>query len=181
MNSGNTALSIPSTTYTLSSTLLTAPQASSTLLSAYTAYFGGTATDTVSTTGALTLQDADNAWSGLSTPTRNLTLFAGTTTTWTATDTGAYTPGAIMTFSGTVKDVRCLASSTAAFLGVTPYIGSTAMTPSYFVASNTVGKISFTSNNTFTAGQELGMYVGTSTAVTANVYARCTFEIVQTS
>lgn len=164
--------------------VMQAPQASSTLFSAQgTSWFGGTATDTFATTGALTLQDADNSWSGISTPTRYLTL-SQASTTWgvgTTSNQQVLQGSVIATFAGTIKNAKCLASSTAAFLGIAPFIGATSLTPSYFVASNTVGTETFTSNNTFTTGQQIGMYAGTSTALTNNLGVVCTFQVVQTS
>jgi hypothetical protein len=150
-------------------------------LSAYQAFFGGTATDTIATNGTLTLQDADNSWSGITTPTRYLTLETSSSSWAAATNTGPYVPSTVAPFAGTVKNIKCLASSTAAFLGITAFIGSTNMTPSYFVASNTVGTITLTGNNTFTAGQQIGLYAGTGTAATANQSVQCTFSILQTS
>jgi hypothetical protein len=211
MNSGNTAVTTAGAGYTITSTLLSATQASTTLISNFgTAYFGGSSTTTIDKTGAITTplyatstfnggvllqasstlsglftaEDTNNSWFGISSPTRNLTLSQASSTTWgtgTTSNPQVIAGSVIATFSGTIKTARCLASSTNAFLGVTPFIGSTAMTPSYFVASNTVGTMTFTGNNTFTAGQQIGMYVGTSTSFGGNSGVVCTYTAVQTS
>lgn len=154
--------------------------ASTTGISATQAWFGGTATTSIDSTGKLTVQDTNNSWSGIVSPTRSFVLQTGTTTTWTATTSGAYVPTITMPFAGTLKQVRCQATSTIAFLTVMPRINHTATTPSSFVSSSTVGVIKFTANNTFVAGDVISIYVGTSTAHAATSDT-CTFDAIQTS
>lgn len=134
----------------------------------------------VSAAGEIVGYDLAKAWNGRITPTRRLSLSTATTTTWTGTTTGAYVPSITLPFTGTLRDMYCSASTTAAFLGVAPFIGTTALTPNYAIASTTVGIVSFTANNTFNQGDVLSLYVGTSTAVTANQSVSCTFDLTET-
>lgn len=45
-----------------------------------------------------------------------------------------------------------------------------------FVASSTEGTVTLSTNNTFTAGEPLLFYVGTTTNIASNVYGGCTFK-----
>lgn len=123
--------------------------------------------------------DVDNAWNGMITPTRYLSLGTATTTSQSGTSTAAYDPAVTLPFAGTLENVICNATTTSAFLGIQPYIGTTAL--SYLIASNTPGVFKFTASNTFTQGQLLSFAYGTNTASTANVGVYCTFAAVQTS
>lgn len=155
--------------------------ASTTLFSSFgTSYFGGTATSTFNSVGTLTLQDADNGYSAIATPTRYLTFAYGTSTTMTGTSSASASPSAVAPFAGTIKSVQCLATSTNAFINNSFYVGTTAVVPD-IVASNTLGVITPTSNNTFTKGQTITMLYGSSTASALNQGGNCTLSVIQTS
>ena len=150
--------------------------ASSTQFSAATEMFY------INSVGRVQAKDTTNGWSGVVSPTHSFGFTMATTTTWTGTSSAAYViaAGTSMPFAGTLRSVYCNATTTGAYLGVKPFIGTSAPTPSYFVASNTPGIISFTANNTFTKGQVISAYVGSSTAATANVGITCTFDATET-
>lgn len=136
----------------------------------------------ITTTGKVVAYDtvALNPWEGILTPTRSFGLGTGTTTTWTATTSGAYVPQLTMPFAGTLRSAQCTASTTAAFFGVAVYINQTLVSPAYFVASSTEGIIKFTSSNTFARGDIVSAYFGTTTSAAANVSASCTFGATET-
>lgn len=145
----------------------------------------GTATSTtfglrIDSDGKIVGWDATNKWTGTISPTRYFDLGAGTTTTWTATTSGEYVPQIVMPFAGTLRQTRCTATSSAAFLGVSVYINTTKVSPAYFVASSTEGLITFTANNTFSAGDVVRAYFGTSTQSTSNRSVDCTFGATET-
>ena len=133
----------------------------------------------VDSNGKIVGRDTTNGWIGVLSPTRAFGLSTATTTTWTATTSGAYVPYITMPFSGTLRTMNCTASSTNAFLGVAPFINAAVPTPSYVVASSTVGTTTFSAGNTFNMGDRVGMYVGTSTAHTA-LGVSCTFRVTET-
>lgn len=131
----------------------------------------------IDSNGRVQAKDTTNAWSGVVSPTRSFVLTSGTTTTWTASTTGsAYSPFLVMPFAGTLRQARCSVDS---FLGVNVTIGGSNVTPSYFVASSTVGVEKFTAGNTFTAGQKILANVGTTTTATATSIS-CTFDVTET-
>lgn len=134
----------------------------------------------IDSAGRVQAKDTTNAWSGVVSPTRYFVLETATTTTWTATTSAAYVPYLTMPFTGVLRDARCTASSTASFLGVAPRIAGVKTTPSYFVASTTVGQVKFTANNTFTTGQRIDMYVGTTTTDANALRMSCTFGATET-
>ncbi len=136
--------------------------------------------DSASSTGEVEGTDVVNSWGGRITPTRSFVLSTATTTTWGGTTTPSYVPFLVMPFAGTLRDMRCLATSTQAFLGIAPRINGTKTTPSYTVASTTVGQTKFTSNNTFTAGQRIDIYVGTTTTDANATGVSCTFTTTET-
>lgn len=132
-------------------------------------------TVTASSTGAIT-------YGGVISPLRGFVLSTATTTTWTASTTNsAYTPMMTMPFTGILRNVICSATSTQAFLGINIFINSTAVAPSYFVASSSEGTIAFTGANTFVPGDVIGMNVGTSTTDTNAKSVSCTLQATQTS
>lgn len=141
----------------------------------------GAPTFYINSLGGITAKDVASGLSGILSPVQHLTLATATTTTWGGTTTPAYVPVAVAPFAGTLKDVRCLASSTAAFLGIQPLINGAVTAPSYFVASNTVGIITFTGSNTFTIGQSLSFFAGTTTLDTHANGVSCTFDVIQTT
>lgn len=135
----------------------------------------------ISSTGEVVALDTTNVWNGRLSPTRSFVLFVATTTTWTASTTNsAYTPRLTMPFAGTVRQVRCAATSTTSFIGVNPFINTAPMTPSYFVASTTVGRILFTAANTFSAGDVIGANFGTTTTDANAKSVTCTFDVTET-
>lgn len=199
MNSANTALSNESTfTYlaTNSQDLLTLANASTTALTVgnYGNFAGklgvGSTTPAfpfsvqtvgsefyITSTGEVVGRDQTNAWTGRISPTHNLALATGTTTTWTASSTGAYSPFVVAPFAGTIQDIRCLTD--AGFLGVNVQIAGSSLTPAYLVASTTVGKVAYTASNTFTIGQKISMDVGTTTTSVAKTIS-CTLDVTET-
>ena len=130
--------------------------------------------------GATTTATTSEGYSGRISSWRYLSLSAATTTTWTASTSRAYIPFVTAPFTGTIRDVSCTASSTGAFIGVAPYIGTTPTTPSYFVASSTVGRVVFTANNTFSVGQSIGAVFGTTTTDSNARNVQCTFRVTET-
>ena len=161
------------------------------LNSAGTTFVGGVATTTnggiandilsLTTTGALNIKDIATAYTGVVSPVQHLTMTWATTTSWTGTTSQAYAScdTVFAPFSGTVQDIRCVASSTKSFLGIQPLINGGATTPSYLVASSTVGTTTLTGGNTFTSGQLIAMYVGTTTSDTSALAGECTFDITE--
>jgi hypothetical protein len=143
----------------------------------------GTATSTVTNfkidkNGKLNVLDVNNQWKGVVGPTRSFALTTGTTTAWTASTTSSgYSPFIIMPFTGTLRDVRCALDQS--FLGVNVQVNGSNATPSYFVASSTVGTVAFTAGNTFTAGQKVLANFGTTTTA-STLGASCTFDATET-
>jgi hypothetical protein len=112
--------------------------------------------------GATTTATTSEQYVGRISPWRYLTLSTATTTAGVASTTGsAYSPYVIAPFSGTIRQVRC--STDTSFLGVNTQIAGSNTAPSYFVASTSVGTVTFTGSNTFTVGQKILMNVGTTT------------------
>lgn len=136
----------------------------------------------ITPTGKVVGYDLANGWDGRINPTRSFAITTASTTWGVGTTTSQYFIAGAMTmpFAGTLRTAQCNATSTQAFLGIQPLIGATAPAPAYFVASSTAGLIKFTATNTFTAGQTIGMYVGTSTASTNNIGVTCTFQVTET-
>ena len=141
-----------------------------------------TTTNATSTTnyssGTISGLDKTYGYLGVVSPLKTLLLGSATTTDWTASTSGAYIPFWVATFNGTIRNVRC--STDTSFLGVNIYIGaSTSITPSYFVASTTVGTITTTATNTFTAGQIISASFGTTTTSLASKIS-CSLGITET-
>lgn len=141
----------------------------------------GAATTTlfrVANTGEIVGNDIANAFTGRISPTHSLALQSGTTTTWTASTTGtAYSPFVVAPFSGTVQQIYC--STDASFVGVNVQVAGSNVTPSYFVASTTVGNILLTAGNTFTKGQKILANFGTTTTATTQTVS-CTLDVTET-
>lgn len=132
----------------------------------------------INSSGAVVAYDSTNAWAGRLSPTRSFVLSTATTTAWTASTTNsAYSPYLVMPFAGTLRQVRC--TTDTSFLGVNTQIAGSNATPSYFVASTSVGKVPFTAGNTFTAGQKVSADFGTTTTATTKSVA-CTFDVTET-
>lgn len=128
--------------------------------------------------GELVGTDATNNFTGRISPTHSFALTTGTTTTWTASTTGtAYSPFVLAPYSGTLKQAYC--ATDASFLGVNVQVNGSNATPSYFVASTTVGNVLFTAGNTFTKGQKLLMNVGTTTTASTQSIT-CNFDVTET-
>ena len=130
--------------------------------------------------GRIQAKDTTNNWPGVLSPTRAFALQTATTTTWTATTSAGYVPYLTMPFAGTLRDVSCTASTSAAFLGIAPLINETPTAPSYFVSSSTPGIILFTSANTFSRGDSVSMLVGTTTTDSNANSVSCTFSASET-
>ncbi len=71
----------------------------------------------------------------------------------------------------TMVSARCDFSN---FMGVSLYDGTNRA--DYFEASSTIGQITFTTNNTFTAGEAIRVDIGTSTDIAAQVDGGCRFR-----
>lgn len=131
----------------------------------------------INSSGTVVAYDSTNGWKGRLSPTRSFVLGTATTTTWTASTTAsAYSPFLQMPFTGTLQQVRC--GTDASFLGVNVVVNGSNATPSYFVASTTIGKVPFTAGNTFTAGQKILVNFGTTTTATAT-QINCTFDVTE--
>lgn len=152
-----------------STTASTFPNASTTQLTS------GTNTFYVDSNGRISGKDTTQSLTGVISPVRHIALSTATTTAWTASTTGAYIPSIVAPFAGTIQNAVC--STDTSFLGIDIYIASTHLT--YFVASTTVGTMTFSSNNTFTSGQLINMAVGTTTTSGATK-ATCTLRTTET-
>jgi hypothetical protein len=130
----------------------------------------------IDSTGHVQAKDTVNAWSGVVSPTRSFVLQTGTTTTMTGTTTGAYIPYIIAPFAGTLRQTRC--KTDAGTLGTEIQINGSDVSPGYFNASTTVGKESFSSSNTFSAGDKIAMINGTPASSPTTV--SCTFDATET-
>lgn len=137
----------------------------------------------VTTTGKVVGRDTTAGYTGRITPTRWLTLQTGTTTSWTASTTGtAYSPYVVMPFTGTLQQAKCtptISGTAGSFIGVNTVVNGSNATPSYFVASSTVGTETYSAGNTFTAGQIILLNFGTSTTATATSVS-CTLGATET-
>jgi hypothetical protein len=71
----------------------------------------------------------------------------------------------------TFKTVQCDFSN---FLAISLYDGTNRA--NYFVASSTIGTITYATNNTFSAGEAIRVDIGTSTNIAASVAGGCRFE-----
>lgn len=137
----------------------------------------------VKPTGEIIGTDIVNNWTGQISPTRTLVSSIATSTgTWTGTSTPGVdsSPNLAAPFAGTIRKVRCPLN---AFLGVQITINGTAVTPSYFVASSTVGTENITANNTFAVGDKILVNYGTTTTATAAsgvVNGSCSLDTTET-
>lgn len=182
MNSGNTALSIPSTSYTLSSSLLTAPNASTTNLTAGTSLQipnssnpGPTVTAYVaeSTNSPYQIQYGCNSGTCTLDPTVGISFTVSSSTVFVATTTSP-TQSVIRGFTAS--------SATCTFtpIGATGEIewqytnpASSASTPIYFAASSTPGIIAIASNNTPSTQATTTLMVGNTSGSPTGL--NCTF------
>ncbi len=82
---------------------------------------------------------------------------------------------AVAPYALTVTEARCDFSN---FMGVSLFDGTNRA--DYFIASSTIGVISFTTNNTFTQYEAIRVDVGTSTDIAADVGGSCTFFYTKT-
>ena len=76
----------------------------------------------------------------------------------------------------TAVSVRCDFSN---FMGISLFDGTNRA--DYFVASSTIGTVTYTTNNTFTNGEALRVDVGTSTNIAADVRGGCTVQYTSTA
>lgn len=79
-------------------------------------------------------------------------------------------------FALTVTQARCDFSN---FMGISLFDGTNRA--DYFVASSTVGTVTYTTNNTFTSGEPMRLDVGTSTNIAATVSGGCTLDYTATA
>ena len=136
----------------------------------------------VKSTGEVVAQDTSNTWNGRIFPTRTLVIpFATSTATWTATGTPpqSIAPDTVMPFAGTIQAVRC---SVNTFLGIKLTINGSAITPSYFIASSTIGIEKATSGNTVAVGDLVGLQAGTTTTAVGSspISGSCSIDISPT-
>lgn len=132
---------------------------------------GNAAIDT--TTGQFRYSDVTGTVRTL-TETRYLGLSSATTTTWSGTTTGQYINTVVMPFAGTIQSAQC--TTDAGTLNVDIYHTSTHL--ALLNASTTVNTITFTSNNTVTAGEKLYMAAGTPASTPTLV--SCTLAVKPT-
>jgi trimeric autotransporter adhesin len=137
------------------------------------ATFGSSNKLYINSTGEVTAYDTTNGWSGQITPTRSLMLQTGTTTAWTASTTGAYMNTVVMPFAGTIHTAKC--TTDAGTLNVDIYHTTTHLT--LFNASTTVGTVTFSTNNTVTAGEKLYMVAGTPASTPTSL--TCTLAVTE--
>lgn len=153
--------------------------ASSTLFSAYTAYFGATATSSFSSAGALTLATpllASSGGTGISSLGSGIATWLGTpssanlgTALTDETGTGLAVFNASPSFTGKVALVN--ASSTLFSNVGTAYFGGTATTT---ISSN--GSLALPSGASFTFGNTTGLLVGASGTVSAYAGVSCSSQ-----
>ena len=137
--------------YTLSSTLFTAANASTTQLSAASAKFY------VAPTGKQIGYDTVHSWSGTVSPTRAWSTGLATSTPWLATSTAPYNLNAqmVLPFSGTLRQAVC--NTNAGTLTVQLTLGGT----SYYIAGVAVTPATTTfSGVTFGEGAKFSMNAG---------------------
>lgn len=143
-----------------------------------TQFSAATETFYIDSTGKVQAKDTTNNWSGRVSPTHSFVLGSGTTTTWTSSTTNsAYSPFIQMPFTGTLRQVRC--GTDASFVGVNIQVNGSNATPSYFIASTTVGTVAFTAGNTFSVGQKILANFGTTTT-SSSKSINCTFDVTET-
>lgn len=146
-----------------------------------------TTTNATSTTnyssGTISGLDKTYGYLGVASPLKTLPFRTATTTGWQASTTNtAYSPDWLAPFSGTIRNAICtpiVNGSTGSFIGVNVTINGSSVTPSYFVASSTVGTITFTGNNTFIKGQVVIINFGTTTSATATSVL-CSLGVTET-
>jgi len=73
----------------------------------------------------------------------------------------------------TVKNIQCDFSN---FMRIMLYDGTNRAND--LVASSTIGTVTFTTNNSFVAGEAMRVDIGTTTNIAANVYGSCTMKYV---
>ena len=129
--------------------------------------------------GQILAYDKPTGYAGVVSPLRAFGFSYATSTTWTGTTSEKTSPFVIMPFTGTLRNMRCQATSTLAFINVAPFINLTPTTPASIVASTTVGLINFT--NTFSAGDRIAVFFGSSTASANNGGVECTFTATEST
>ena len=176
INSGNTALT-SSSGLTYDCTKQKATYASTNELTS------GTNTFFVNSSGEISGKDVGNGWSGQLTQSKPLWFPWATTSPWTGTTTGAFAvvDTYMAPWNGTIQAITCTASTSRSFLGINVFINHTAITPSYFVASSTVGTTTPSANNAFHQGDTIGMNVGTTTQDVNALGGGCILYLTQTT
>jgi hypothetical protein len=146
--------------------LATFANASSTQLSA------GTNTFYIDSNGRIQGKDTTSGYTGVISPTRNLSLGTATSTAWTASTTAQLQ--VVVPFAGTIRTAKC--HTDAGTLNVDIYHTTTHL--ALLNASTTVGTYTFPSNNTVTAGEVLYMVAGTPASSPTSL--SCTLGITET-
>jgi hypothetical protein len=124
-------------------------------------------------TGKVKAKDTVSGYSGTLSPLHNLAISMATTTAWTGTTTGAYSATVVLPFAGTLEDMRC--KTDAGTLEVQTKLNSTVLT--YFNISSTQGLNTFSSSNTFAAGDVLTVNAGNP--ATSPTMLSCTYRAAQ--
>lgn len=188
MNSGNTALSIPSTSYMLSSTLLTAPNASTTNLTVATSLQIPSAANpeptvkaycSQSTNSPYQIQCGNNAGGTSVYDSRTgISFYISSTTAMTASTTEVVAvPTGFTATSG-----QCTAQPAGATAEIEWYYANptayTSVTATYWNASSTPGQNAISSNNTpatnATSTLIVGNFTGSPTSVACNLFGAVT-------
>ncbi len=158
VNFDGTHLSSPSTSYTLSSSLLTAPNASTTNLTANLSQVVG-----------------DGSGASLITPLRGLSVTYATSTAWTGSST--VLDIGVAPFGMTINTARC--HTDAGTLNVQLQYGTGPTKPAMLFASSTIGQQTLSSSNTPAKGNDIEVQFGTPASSPTTV--NCTFSGPQTS
>lgn len=127
----------------------------------------------IDSTGKVKAKDTVSGYSGTLSPLHNLAISMATTTTWMGTTTGAYSAAVVLPFAGTLEDMRC--KTDAGTLEVQTKLNSTVLT--YFNISSTQGLNTFSSSNTFAAGDVLTVNAGNP--ATSPTVLSCTYRAAQ--
>lgn len=138
-----------------------------------TQFSSGTNTFYINSTGKVQAKDVTSGYSGVISPIRNPSFSYATTTTWTATSS-VNAMSTVAPYAGTIKTARCMTD--AGTLNVDIYHTTTHL--ALLNASTTVGVFSFTSNNTFTAGEKIYAVMGTPAS--SPTVGSCTLDVTIT-
>jgi hypothetical protein len=171
MNAGNSALSIPSTSYTETASLLTAPNASTTNFSA-----GSSNLFNIFASGEAVAYDNQTGTAGQVSPMRYISLQLSTSSAWTASSSASSVYGdeaiVVMPFAGTLRTISCWTNAGTLEISATVNGG----TANYLPASTTAG--TYTLSSTFTKGATT-TFIGGAPASSPTIIP-CTIGVTQT-